>query len=87
MKEHRLEGVIAFPVRYDKGYSTSIFDKERNKVLDIRGWGRLQYMEDRHILQDEIGEFVAKAINEKYENEVNEFATLSNGKRIILRKI
>lgn len=35
---------IAFPVHGDEyGH---IFDRENNHVLDIRGWGRIQYMDN-----------------------------------------
>lgn len=55
------------------GYGTSIwFNVDKNggvqKVLDIRGWGHLSTTmgdSEAEKFQDEIGEFVAEAINEK----------------------
>lgn len=45
------------------------------KFLDIRGWGAIQQLfpdlESAEKFQDEIGEFVAQAIREKIEREVN----------------
>lgn len=42
-----------------------IHDSEGNHVCDIRGYGRLSYMENSDQLQDKIGDWVAEAINEK----------------------
>jgi len=63
--------LIKSPVRYDK-YGTMIFDADNNHVLDIRGWGRLQYIKDGASIQDAIGYFIAEAINEKNEREDKE---------------
>jgi hypothetical protein len=42
-----------------------------NKVLSIRGWGAIQNMfpsiEDAEVFQNELGRFIADAINEKLE--------------------
>jgi hypothetical protein len=44
---------------------------EVNQVLSIRGWGAIQNMfpsiEDAEAFQDELGKFIADAINEKLE--------------------
>jgi len=47
-----------------------------NYVLSIRGWGAIQHMfkniQEAHKFQDQIGEWIAEAINEKIEKESNE---------------
>ncbi len=63
-----IKKVIDFPVRYDN-YGTSIFDESNNQILDIRGWGRLQYSDNAEELQDSIGKFVADAINKHAEKD------------------
>lgn len=57
-----IQSLIKTPVKFQIG---KIFDDEGNHILDIRGWGRLQYLPDAEAKQDGIGEFVAEAINEK----------------------
>lgn len=47
----------------------SIWDAESTHILDIRGWGRLQYYEGGEELQDKIAAWVAAAINEKLERD------------------
>lgn len=56
--------LVKYPVRYDK-WGTYIFDADSHMVLMIRGWGRLQYLPEAEAKQDEIGNFVAQAINDK----------------------
>lgn len=60
----RIKESIHFPVHYDS-YGQSIMDKECQKVADVRGWGRIQYLDNPECRQDEIGEFIAKAINSR----------------------
>lgn len=60
------EKLIVGPVKHVCGM---IHDKEGNHIVDIRGWGRLQYMKDGEILQDKIGDWVAQAINEKLSKD------------------
>ena len=59
-----MEKLIKYPVKYDN-MGTYIFDADNHMVLMIRGWGRLQYLPEAEEKQDEIGQFVADAINEK----------------------
>jgi hypothetical protein len=44
-------------------------------LLDVRGWGAIQNLfktvEEAEAFQDQIGRFVADAINEKLENNAN----------------
>lgn len=60
----RGEKAIRFPL---KSTSEMIFDSNNNHILDIRGWGRLQYHEDGSKLQDGIAEWVVKTLNKAYE--------------------
>lgn len=66
------------PFRYQHGY---IFDSADNMVSDqdtktkdallarVRGWGRIQYMNDAANLQDEVGRMIADALTEYYKND------------------
>lgn len=56
--------LIAYPVKFQIG---KIFDANGDHILDIRGWGRLQYMPTPETKQDAIGEWIAEAINEKLQ--------------------
>ena len=54
------------------------FDEKSNMIAQIRGWGRIQYLfknEDGSVdfqkagkFQDEIGEWIADAINQKLKS-------------------
>ena len=63
-------------VQYDK-YGAHIWNVEQNEgmqlIADVRGWGALQYEfkteEEASKFQDEVGEFIAKAIREKVERD------------------
>lgn len=50
-----------------------IFDENMKMILEIRGWGWIQYLfkdsKDAVKFQDEMGKFIAEAINEKLERE------------------
>lgn len=64
-------------VKFDSlgGY---FFDEKSNMIAQIRGWGRIQYLfknEDGSVdfqkaekFQDEIGEWIADAINQKLKS-------------------
>ena len=56
---------IDFPVKYES-YGTCILDVNNHKVLDIRGWGRIQKLSDPEKRQDSIGELVASLLNDKW---------------------
>ena len=51
-------------VHYDSG-TEYILDSEDNLILEVRGFGRLQYLENGLLVQDEVGRLVSEAINEK----------------------
>ena len=57
-----IEKIFKFPLKYDI-YGQSILDQDNNKVLDIRGWGHIQYLEDAENIQDNIGEYICNLIN------------------------
>lgn len=55
------------PFKYING---KIFDSEDNHVLDIRGWGRIQYMDDSETRQDKFGDYVAEILTKAYEKAI-----------------
>lgn len=54
---------IRRPVKYDR-MGHCVVDRDNGKVLDIRGWGRIQYMDQSEARHDAIGELVAELIND-----------------------
>lgn len=58
--------VMVFPLHISSGM---VFDQGGNHILDMRGWGFLQYADDDKgaDLQDAIGEWVVNTLNEAYE--------------------
>lgn len=58
---------IVFPLKHE-GYGT-VWDAKKNHVLDIRGWGRLQYHPNGHELQDGIADWMVATLNEAYKKE------------------
>lgn len=65
----RGEDAIKFPLKLDFGGWVS--DANGNHVLDIRGWGHIQYAEGNKgaEIQDGIAEWVVKSLNEAWEKE------------------
>jgi hypothetical protein len=63
-------------VYYDE-FGTHIWNKDKEgdiqKVADIRGWGAIQNLfktqKEAEEFQDEIGKFIADAINEKIQRD------------------
>ncbi|HSP82126.1 MAG TPA: hypothetical protein VLN72_00175 [Gillisia sp.] len=53
---------IAFPVNYDNSQQI-IRDSKGMMICDIKGWGRIQFMEKSEERQDAIGEKIAKLLN------------------------
>ncbi len=49
-----------------------IYDADGNLALNIRGWGRIQYLENSKTLQDAFGDLVVEALNEYFERKSNE---------------
>ena len=62
-----IKDTVNFPVWYDSN-GTHILDADNNKVLDIRGWGRIQKMSEPEHRQDLIGSFVAGLMNQAIKN-------------------
>jgi len=70
-----LSKIYIKPFRYDK-YAQSIFDKEGNMALDVRGWGHIQQFfknedgtireEEAGKFQDDFGKHVAKLLMQYY---------------------
>ncbi len=56
--------MIKYPIKFEErgGY---FFDGGGNMIAQVRGWGRISYMKNPHFKQDEVGRFIAAAINEK----------------------
>src|SRR5437867_1154468 len=63
-------------VRYDND-GQYFFDSENHMIAELRGWGRIQNlfnpateqgMNDAAKFQDEVGEFISQAINEKLKS-------------------
>ena len=57
---------IKTPVKYSS-LGTYINDADDKMIADVRGWGWMQKLDNPEKTQDEIGEFIAEAINEKIE--------------------
>ncbi len=57
---------FAYPATFDEigGY---IFDANNQMMGEVRAWGKLQYFPNGEQLQDALGQFIADAINEKWE--------------------
>lgn len=53
---------ITFPVNYDNSQQI-IRDSKGMMVCDVKGWGRIQFMEKSEERQDAIGEKIAKLLN------------------------
>ena len=79
MPDTIIRDLIKAPVKFQHGY---INDSEGNMITQIRGWGRLQYLPDAEQKQDDIGEFVAEAINEK----LNRPAFQNEATRTVIRQ-
>lgn len=54
---------LSFPLKYDD-HGQVILDADGNHLLDVRGWGRLQYLPNGRYIQDAIGVFVAQSLNQ-----------------------
>ncbi len=63
---------ITFPVLYDSKQQT-IWDSKGMMVCDIRGWGKIQFMNETEEGQDAIGEKIAKLLNESGSKISNYF--------------
>lgn len=72
MNKEKLKEFLGEKVKYDPA-GQMIFGGNKktgdNLILDVRGWGTIQYMfkdpRDAQKFQDDFGQFVVDAINEK----------------------
>jgi hypothetical protein len=63
----RGEKAITFPLKINGG--TWISDANGHHILDIRGWGFIQYLgEGAEELQDAIANWVVETLNKDWEN-------------------
>ncbi len=68
-----IRDTIEFPVRYDNKQQT-IWDSKGMMVCDIRGWGKIQFMNKSEERQDVIGEKIANLLNDYVTEETkNEY--------------
>lgn len=62
----RGEKTLVFPLKRSESW---ISDSQGHHILDLRGWGFIQYLgEGAEELQDEIGDWVVETLNKAYEN-------------------
>jgi hypothetical protein len=61
-----LTGLYKKPFHYDE-YGQSIYDANNNLAIDVRGWGRIQYLENGEVKQDAFGRYVTRLLNEHYK--------------------
>lgn len=62
----RGEKAITFPLKITMGW---VSDQNGHHILDIRGWGFIQYLgEGAEKLQDDIGQWVVDTLNKEYES-------------------
>lgn len=59
-----IKQLVKYPVSYSP-LGTYINDADGKMIADVRGWGWIQKLENPEKTQDEIGEFIALAINDK----------------------
>lgn len=59
------------PLRYDSG-SQVVLDYKGEVILDLRGWGYIQYMSQAANRQDAIGELIADLLNKELAKLVAE---------------
>ena len=64
----RGEQCLMFPLKLDSASAGWISDQLGHHVLDIRGWGYIQYAgKDAEKLQDGIGKWVVETLNKEWE--------------------
>lgn len=66
----RGEQALKFPLKI---YCGMVHDANSHHVLDIRGWGNIQYHSDgreaAEKLQDSIGDWIVKTLNEEAQRQ------------------
>ena len=73
MKEPTVRSFLGKSVSYHPLGTCIMTDDKNIMILDVRGWGEIQHLFDTNAkseyFQDQIGEFVTQAINEKLIND------------------
>jgi hypothetical protein len=71
-------------VRLDEHGSGYFLDEDNHTIAELRGWGRIQNLglKDPDKFQDDVGNWIAEAINEKLEREANEKVLKANGRKV-----
>ena len=74
LSDTEIKALLTPPFRYECG---CIWDSEGHMVLDehgheVRGWGRLQYVDHAEAKQDGIGERIAQILSQYWEDYENE---------------
>lgn len=66
--------LFKLPAYFDKngGY---FFDQNNQMMGEVRAWGYLKYKSDAEKLQDELGEMIVSAFNEKYTGNISSLTT------------
>lgn len=65
MKEEDVKRILEVYKKPFEYRNTMIIDANRNHVLDIRGWGRLQHLNDGGDIQDNLGELITEFLNKQ----------------------
>lgn len=67
----RVSALYVPPFKYDPN-NQAIYDGDDRHVLDVRGWGRIQYMDGAEALQDAAGERIVSILNEHWRSTRDE---------------
>ena len=61
-------------VKLDEHGSGYFFDDKNHMIAEIRGWGRIQNLglKNAEKFQDDVGKWIAEAINEKLERSATD---------------
>lgn len=64
------------PFKYQMGYiydaNNEMIADDPDKVVQVRGWGRISYMDEPEALQDTVGDMIAEALtNYWYDHNPN----------------
>tara|TARA_R110000850_G_scaffold260681_1_gene388031 strand:- start:11 stop:253 length:243 start_codon:yes stop_codon:yes gene_type:complete len=75
MKNPIINKFLGHGVFYHPSGSCVMTKGDNRMVLDVRGWGEIQYMfesiEESQAFQDQLGEYIADAINKKLSKKLS----------------